>query len=231
MEEQSILHLMENWGYYLLPKSHPDSPGYTGLLVAIRKQPTEKHFDPQSMRLRLRDKYEQAKWTTLWLHSPVELPIKASIRACPGEVILRDRTDKRADFFVFGGSLEAVSVPGETVYSLRSPAPILQLTDDPESVPDQFASETEALIGELQVRWGSDEEGFALRLAQVDPFQFYLATLQSLIARYEREDHHALQDAFHEFYFALRNEKRWLEERRQWPAILPTLEELLASDG
>ena len=227
MEEQSILHLMENWGYYLLPQSHPDSPGYTGLLVAMRKQPTEKHFDPQTMRLRLRDKYDQARWTTLGLHSPVELPIKASIHACPGEVILRDRTDKRADFFVFGGSLEAVSVPGETVYSLRSPAPILRLSDDPESVPDQLASETGALIGEVQVKWGSNEEGFARRLAQVDPLQFYVATLQSILARYER-DHHALQKAFHEFYLALRSEKGHLIERGKWPTTLPTLEELLA---
>jgi hypothetical protein len=227
MEEQSILHLMDNWGYYLLPQSHPDSPGYTGLLVAIRKQPTEKHFDPQAMRLRLRDKNNEAKWTTLGLHSPVELAVKASMHVCPGEVILHDRTDKRVDFFVFGGSLEAVSVPGETAYSLRSPAPILQLTDDPESVPDQLASETEALIGELQVRWGSDEEGFARRLAQVDPFQFYLATLQAILARYEW-DRHILEETFHEFYLALRNEKGWLTEKRQWPTILPKLEELLA---
>ena len=227
MEEQSILHLMENWGYYLLPKSHPDSPGYTGLLVAIRKQPTEKHFDPRSMRLRLRDKYDEAKWTTLRLHSPAELPIKASIRVCPGEVMLRDRTDKRVDFFIFGGSLEAVAVPGETVYSLRSPAPILRLTDDLESVPDQLASETQAFMGELEVRWGSDEEGFAHRLVRVDPLQFYLATLQSLLARYE-QDQHILQDTFHEFYLALRNEKQWLMEREQWPPTLLRLEELLA---
>jgi hypothetical protein len=227
MEEQSILHLMENWGYYLLPKSHPDSPGYTGLLVAIRKQPTEKHFDPQAMRLRLRDKHNEATWTTLGLHSPVELPIKASLHACPGEVILRDRTDKGVNFFVFGGSLEAVSVPGETVYSLRSPAPILKLTDAPESVPDQLASETEALIGELQVRWGSDERGFARRLAQADPFQFYVATLQAILARNER-DHHTLQETFHEFYLALRNEKAWLAERGKWPTPPSRLEELLA---
>jgi hypothetical protein len=218
---------MENWGYYLLPKSHPDSPGYTGLLVAIRKQPTEKHFDPQTMRLRLRDKHNEATWTTLGLHSPVGLLIKASVHVCPGEVMLRDRMDKRANFFVFGGSLEAVSVPGETVYSLRSPAPILKLTDDPESVPDQLASETEAFIGELQVRWGSDEEGFARRLAQVDPLQFYVATLQSILARYER-DHHALQEAFHEFYLVLRKERGWLMERGKWPTTPPRLEALLA---
>lgn len=227
MEEQSILHLMGNWGYYLLPKSHPDSPGYTGLLVAIREQPTEKHFDPQTIRLRLRDKHNEATWTTLGLHSPVELSIKASLHACPGQVMLRDRTDKRTNFFVFGGSLEAVSVPGETVYSIRSPAPILKLTDDLESVPDQLASETEALIGELEVKWGANEEGFARRLAQVEPFQFYLVTLQAILARYER-DHHILEETFHEFHLALRNEKRRLMDREQWPTTLPALEELLA---
>jgi hypothetical protein len=226
MEEQSILHLMENWGYFLLPKSHPDSPGYTGLVVAIRKQPTEKHFDPQTMRLRLRDKYGEARWTTLWLYSPRELPIEASIHVCPGEVMLRDRTDKRENFFVFGGLLEAVHVPGETVYSLRSLAPILKLSDDPESVPDQLASETEALIGELQVRWGSDDEGFARRLTQVDPLRFYVATLETILAHYEQD--YTLQESFQEFYLALCSEKGWLIERGRWPTTPSRLEELLA---
>ena len=40
MDEQSLLELVENWGYYLFAKSHDSSPGYTRLLVAIRKQPT-----------------------------------------------------------------------------------------------------------------------------------------------------------------------------------------------
>jgi hypothetical protein len=40
---------MENQGYYLLPKFHPHSPGYTGLLVAIRERPTGMHFDPESI--------------------------------------------------------------------------------------------------------------------------------------------------------------------------------------
>jgi hypothetical protein len=226
MEEQPILHLMENWGYYLLPKSHPDSPGYTGLLVAIRKQPTEKHFDPQAVRLRLRDKYGEARWTTLRLYSPRELPIEASLHVCPGEVMLRDRTGKRENFFVFGGSLEAVHVPSETVYSFRSPAPMLRLSGDPGSVPDQLFSETEALIGELQARWGSDEEGFSHRLAQVDPLQLYVATLETILAHYEQDD--TLQESFQEFYLALRSEKGWLIERGRWPITPSRLEELLA---
>ncbi len=227
MEEQSILHLMENWGYYLLPKSHPHSPGYTGLLVAIRKRPTERHFDPHSMRLRLRDEHGEAEWTRLWLESPLELPIEGSMHVCPGEVVLHDRTDKRVDFFIFGGSLEMVCVPGETVYSLRSPAPILKVTNSLESVPDQLASETEALIGEVQVKWGSNEKGFAQRLVQVDPLEFYLAVLNSILVRYEQD--HTLQETYDEFYRVLRKEKRWLLERGQRPTPPLRLEELLVS--
>ncbi len=229
MEEQSILQVMANWGYYLLPKPHPQSPGYTGLLVAIRKEPTGKHFDPQSMRVWLRllhDEHEEVRWTTLWIDSPKELPIRGSIHVCPGRVVLRDRRDKRVSFFVFGGSLEAVSVSGETVYSLRSPAPILQISENLESVPDQLAFGTEELMGELQVKWGLDEEGFARRQAQVDPFQFYLAALHSILARYDQD--RALQETFHEFHLALRNEKKWLMERGKWPTTPPKLEELLA---
>ncbi len=228
MEKQSILQVMENWGYYLLPKPHPDSPGHTGLLVAIRKQPTGKHFDPQSMRVWLRllhAGHEEVRWTTLWIDSPRELPIRGSIQVCPGRVLLRDRRDKRVSFFVFGGSLEAVSVPDETVYSLRSGAPILQVTENKESVSDQLAFETEELMGELQVRWGLDDEGFARRLAQVDPLQFYLGALNSILARYEHD--HALQETFREFYLVLHNERRWLVERGQWPATPPSVEELL----
>ncbi len=230
MEEQSILHLMEDWGYYLLPKSHPQSPGYTGLLVTIRKEPTGKHFDPQSMRLwirLLRDEQEEIRQAKLWIDSPTALPIKGSIHVCPGWVVLRDRHDRRASFFVFGGSLEAVSVPSETIYSLHSPAPILEITENLESVPDLLASETEALLGELQVKWGLGEEGFVRRLAQVDPLQFYLATLNSILARYEHD--HTLQEASHEFYLALGNEKRWLVEKGQWPPS-SRLEELVAPD-
>lgn len=229
MKEQSILHLMENWGYYLLPKPHPQCPGYTGLLVAIRKKPTGKHFDPQSIHLRLCDEHGEAEWARLSLESPSELPIEGSMHVCPGRVVLRDRSDKRVGFFVFGGSLEAVSIPGETVYSLRSLAPVLQITEGLQSIPDQLAFETEELIGEAQGKWGLNDKGFARRLAQVDPFQLYLAVLNSILARYEQD--HALQETFHRLHLALHSEKRWLMERGEWLATPPTMEELFAPEG
>jgi hypothetical protein len=56
VDESSLLRQVAGWGYYLLPRSHPHSPGHPGLLIAIRQKPTEKHFDPQSILQR----YEKA---------------------------------------------------------------------------------------------------------------------------------------------------------------------------
>lgn len=149
MDEQSVLELMKHWGYFPLPKPHPDSPGYSGLPVAIREQPTGKHFDLQTLHLRLRDEKGLARWRTLSWLSPLQA---GTDHACAGLITLRDRSDKRVDFFTFGGTLEETSAPGEIVYALRSPAPVLELTAHDETVPDQLASETELLMGEMEER-------------------------------------------------------------------------------
>jgi len=224
MSTQSVLNQMENRGYYLLPKSHAHSPGYAGLLVAIRKTPTKMHFDPEAIQLRLRSIDGTATWMTLTLKASVQ----ESRHVCPGQVILRDRVDKRVHFFVFGGSLEIASGPDETVYSLRSPAPTLELTEHAESTPNQLASETEALIGEQRARWGSDETGFAERLAHMDPLPFYLSSLHSILVRYEGS--RALHASFHDLYDALLREKEWLRGAGHWSATPPRLEDLLAPD-
>ena len=220
MSGQDFLERMEKWGYYLLPKSHPHCLGHTGLLVAIRETPTEQHFDPELIHLRLGDKDSLARLVTLKLKSSFSRPR----HICPGRVVLYDRIDKRVHFFTFGGSLETISAPDETVYFLHSPGPILEITGDLRSIPDQLAFEIEALLGECQAKWGSNDNGFACRLAQIDPCQFYLVSLQVILIRYQQ--HRALRRNHFEFYTALLQEKEWLAQAGQWPATLPLLEDL-----
>jgi hypothetical protein len=117
---------MKDWGYYTLEKPHPGSPGYTGLVVAIRKQPTVKHFDPETVHLCRRDDYGLPKGTTVSLISPLA---EETGTVCPGIIRLRDRTGREVDFYTFGGSLETAVRSGEMVVVVRSPAPILELTD------------------------------------------------------------------------------------------------------
>jgi len=219
--EQSLVHQMENWGYYLLPRPHPYCPGYTGLLIAIREKPTQAHFDPELIRLYIRGEDGLAERVTLRLESPIR-----SRDVCPGRVILLDRKEKRVDFFTFGGSLEVASTPGERVYSLRSPAPIMEISNFEVGLADDLVFEIEAMIGEVRARWGEDEEGFAWRIAHVDPLQLYIASLHSIFMRYEQAP--TLLKDLPGFYDMLLEERRCLAAGGQWPEHPPTLEELLA---
>jgi hypothetical protein len=222
MDEQSVLELMKDWGYYPLAKPHPGSPGYSGLLVAIRKEPTSKHFDVQTLRLRLRDEYGRAKSRALiWLS-----PLEGTRHVCPGTVTLEDRSGKQVEFFTFGGTLETTSGSGEIVHSLRSPAPVLELTTPEETIPDQLAIETEELLGRIGVKWGEDEEGFNRRLAEVNALQFYVAAVASLLPHFEQA--HVLEETHHEFVAMLHREREWLIEKSLWPAKPLTLEDLFA---
>lgn len=224
MAEETILHQVEPWGYYLLPRPHPDSPGYAGLVVAIRDQPTGLHFDPETMEIRLLDGDGVVRRTLLTL----DTPFSGSRRVCPGRVTLHDRVDKRIELFTFGGSLEAVAVPGETVYLLRSPAPILELNPGVESFSDQLASETEVTLAKIQARWGRNDDGYARRLAQIEAGRFYVASVQSILTRYERAP--ALKRSFHRFYAELMREKKWWEETVDPSGQPLTLEALLVPD-
>jgi hypothetical protein len=162
-----------------------------------------------------------AKQRSLSLSSPGP----DSDRVCPGRVILSDRFDKRAEFFTFGGSLEVIPTPGAQVYALRSPAPVLELVAEEETAADQFAAETESLLGQLEVRWGRDEHGFSRRLAEIEPLPFYMSTLHSLIEQYGQC--HALEETYHELCDVLHREKQWLVEQGFWPPKPLLLEDLL----
>jgi len=220
MSGQDFFGKMEKWGYYLLPKSHAHCFGHTGLLVAIRETPTEQHFDPEFIHLRLSDEDNMPKIVTLKLK-----PVFARPRhVCPGRVVLYDRIDKRVHFFTFGGSLETISASDETIYFLHSPGPILEITEDQRSIPDQLAFEIEGLLGKCQAKWGTNDDGFACCLAQVDPRQLYLTSLQTILIRHQQ--HQALRRRHFKFYTALRQEKERLMQVGQWPAKLPLLEGL-----
>ncbi|MFN8455411.1 MAG: hypothetical protein U0401_12215 [Anaerolineae bacterium] len=218
-DPSAILHQMADWGYHLLPPAHPHSPGYTGLLVAFRPQPTRVHYDPESLHLRLRQD-NLADWETLTIDSPLH----PSQQVCPGPVTLRDRLDKRVDFFTFGGTLTVEADPGEVVYLLESPAPVLELTPSEDDLGRLLAVEVEMMLSVFQARWGADDRGFLERLAQLEPFQFYTASLESILMRYERS--HALKEGNHHLFTALSREKEWLIETGQWPIQPQTLGKL-----
>jgi hypothetical protein len=192
------------------------------LLVAIRETPTRVHFDPESIRTQILNQDGTAEWSTL--HREWRFP--TSCRVCAGRIVLRDRVKKAVEFFTFGGTLESHATPGETVYSLRSPAPIVELTGETNNPTDDFVFETEALIGKLHAAWGPDDVGFDRRLGQVNPEQLYVASLNLFLTQIKQR--RALHEGHPEFHTLLLEERDWLKKAHRWPATPPTLEQLLA---
>lgn len=212
---------LENWGYLCLPKAHPASPGCTGLLVAVRESPTKRHFDPEEVCLEVLDENGRASRTRFHLESH----FSRSKRVCPTVVTLRDRLEKEVEFFTFGGWLDSASAPEETVYSLRSPAPILKL-ENPASVPARLAAESEALLAKIRTKWGAKDDEFARQLCHLDPLLLYAAVVSSTLAHYQEEP--ALRREDPHLYATLQEEARWLKEIGHDPARTPALEALLS---
>lgn len=209
MIDQSLMQVIAHWGYYLLPKAHPSSPGYSGLLVAIREIPTQRHYDPEAISIRLWDQGDAA-WTVLKLHSSTLEPRQVMA----GRVVLSDRVDKRVQFFTFGGSLEMNAGLRECVYALRSAAPILVVTGFADGIPDLITAETEMLIGKLQIKSGMSDERMARWSPLPDPVRLYHLSLQSILERYQHQS--ALRQRHHNTYEMLVEEQRWLMSHGQW---------------
>jgi hypothetical protein len=211
-----------NWGYTFLDAPHPDSLGYSGLIVAIRERPTGQHFDPEAIHLHLCDATGGMRGTTLTWQSPRP----ASDRVCPCRVILADRFDQRVEFFTFGGSLEMSQRPDEAIYTLRSPAPVLEILGQEGNVPDQLAFETEALLSREAARWGKDDRGFEQRLAEIEPLQLYIAVLHFLLVRHKLIGE--MEIVYPDLDDALFCERRWLKAKGLWPGKPPIPSDLLA---
>jgi hypothetical protein len=220
---RTLIAQVENWGYFLLPPPHPASPGYTGLLVAIRSTPSGKHFDPEKLHLPVVTAQGNPEMVTLERAPASTLAHRVRM----GEVLLTDRRDRRAEFFTFGGSLETAELADETVYSLRSPAPILLLTRDLESLPDQFVSEVQVELNTLRMQGHAQAESvFDKRLASIAPQILYGAALRTLSEKYAHA--HALHETYPAFYKMLTREIEWLQAHDMWDAQTPTLEQLFA---
>jgi hypothetical protein len=224
MDTQAIIEYMKGWGYRTLPKHHPDSPGYAGLVVAVRERPTLQHYDPHRIHLRVRDADGEADWRTMsWL-----TPSAYSTHVCPGRIVLHDRHGKATEFFAFGGRLQVISQETESIYELRSGAPILALTPDEESLPDQLASEVEELMAEAKAGWHGDDEGFDRRLGDVEPVVLYSAAVHSLLTRFQESE--AMMTAYADLAELLEHERAWLIRQGLWPAAPLSVADLLSPD-
>lgn len=221
MLDEAMLNKLETVGYHTPPPPHKSAPGHTGLMVLLHQQPIETDFDPQSIHLKVHNWDGTVHWTTFEIDTA--FPSERSI--CPGKAIVSSRSGDEVSFFVFGGKLEGMLMAGKTLYSVQSSAPILSLTHQIHDVDTQLAVEAEALLAQVQAELGWPDQPYWHRLIEIDPFQLYIASINTILNRYELSA--ALRQAEHHYYEALKEEKVRLIQTQKWPDPVPTLHELL----
>jgi hypothetical protein len=128
-------------------------------------------------------------------------------------------------FYTFGGSLESEVMAGETVFSLRSAAPILELYSKQETTADLLADETEGLFARAEARLALSTQELLNRLTGLGPESIYLAVLQSMLPK-DEETPAAAHLPVH-FVTLLQKERSWYQKTGRWPIQHRALIELL----
>lgn len=212
-------------GYIFYPREYPHAPGHPRLDVFLRAEPTLRHFDPQTVRLRVQTR------AAVGAGAPEDLVVHhpwmayESYNVYPGRIRLRDRFGKREEAFTFGGAMAIDTSEKVTVCSITSDAPILELFGG-RRLADLLASEVEILLAEQRARADVDRSTFESRLDGMSPMELYAGCLESLRRRF-RASHHKELPHVQGLLAFVRDEIEALQGRGQWPANAASLEERL----
>lgn len=171
--------LLAELGYRLLA-ADPASGGTSHLLVALRAQPTRRHFDPEAVSY-FAPTGRIAALATLDRAAATRSSCQASA-ALWGHVHVIDRVPVENRFITFGGEVRVAQVDRElTIVDLRSPAPIVRWGGHSQAT-DELAEAVGAFFGRLIVPVNY-MAGAAEKVDAARPEILYRAFLIDVLAR------------------------------------------------
>lgn len=170
--------LLAEWGFLANPDL-PNGPGPGYLLVALRPEPTFRHYDPALVEY-WESRSGRGVRATLAATSP--MPVAHGFTWGTIEVV--DRLGVRNEWLTFGGQVSAASVDGMVVVVLASPAPLLRRGGHSQGW-DRGADSLGAFFGRLMVAvdYAPGFEGLA---AAATPRARYAAFIADLVSRFTR---------------------------------------------
>jgi len=150
------------------------------LTIFISNIPTEKHFDVY--RVNFYGINQQNKFVTFNIAHPCYL--EKCGRACAGVITMIDRNGVKEDAFTFGSEFKVEVKQSQTVVTLISAAPILDI-NEANPLRMLFLDEVCALLAQQRIRF-RDAFGYFNELCRVEPFTLYLACVDEIINRLEK---------------------------------------------
>lgn len=208
-------------GYWFYPPESEEALGGNRLDIVINETPTMAHFDPERVNLNARTEdafIEKLKIVHPWYFNH-------SYQVLPGIVEIIDRKGKKIEAYIFGGTLEIDTEETSTVCTLTSSASIIEM-GEVGSLQMMFIEEVEILLAERSASLLAEHRVYEKHLVEADPFQLYLACLQTLIQKYDTLKQ-VDEVRVHEFSDFLHRERRRLRNSDQLPREMPTLAQVL----
>jgi hypothetical protein len=157
----------------------PDRPGPAYLLVAIRPDPTLRHYDPERIDY----------WVTDGIHGrrqeltrATRLPIETEFSW--GLIRIADRLDVSNEYLAFGGRVAAAAVDGAVIVVFTSAAPILRRGGHSQGW-DHGAACAGAFLARVLLAIDY-APGFEARFSAAEPVARYAAFIAELAGRYRR---------------------------------------------
>jgi hypothetical protein len=170
--------LVAELGFTLINGDDPSEPGGANLLVALRDEPTLRHFDPESVSY-WRFDGEHGRIATL----ERDMPAPSEGRFSWGRIRIVDRLHVENDFLGFGGTLRVADPdPRTRLVQFHAPAPIFRWAGHSQGL-DWLTDEVGAFFGRLMVP--IDYEGGAeVLVGEAGPAALYAAFVQDAWRRF-----------------------------------------------
>jgi hypothetical protein len=206
-------------GYIFYPG--PSQFGEERVDVVLRREPTNKHFDPEKVHLKVNT---SRGVQLLDIRHPWQ-PM-GKMHLCLGHIRVFDRYQKFIDVFSFGGLVEITAVTDKTTCIITSPAPLLELTAG-NSTAILLANEIDIQLAQLRARLNPRFPAeFDGKLARIKPLDFYVSCLSAVRKKFAYNT--IYQDPTRQrFKHKLNLEIARLQHIDSWPSSIPTLAELI----
>ena len=136
--------LMADLGFSLINGDDPAEAGGANLLVAIRRRPTLRHFDPEELECWRFDGVHGVRMTVDLRH-----PAPGERAVSWGRYRIVDRLGVENEFLAFGGRLRVADPDADTrLIQVHAPAPILRCAGHSQGL-DPLTDEVGAFFGRI----------------------------------------------------------------------------------
>ena len=212
----------EHDGYIFLPSKYEPPVGHTGLDIYLTPHRAERAFDTAAIEV-LVEEYGLARSMLINYTTNVS----DTMHVAPGELVLHAHGGDSFMVLTFGGQLTIQTTEAYRTCRVRSTAPVFYMGEEGHALTGLMAAQMSVLMARTKARLRLDEAELTGRLSAVDPLRLMATALQEIQEYGKALPGEIRHEQYHGEALALTRVMRILQEAGDWPAHVPSLEELV----